>query len=697
MAAQLRRKLGPYAVFTVSIGAMIGSGIFVLPGLAFEVGGPGAAFAYFLAGLIVAPAALSKSEMATAIPRAGGTYLYIDMAMGPMMGTIAGLGVWFSLVFKSAFALDGLGLYLGLFADIDVHALGLGIGVFLLLVNLAGIKESGRVQMILVSVVLAVLLMFIGGGALFVESDSYHPFLAEGVGGLAAAAALVFVSYAGVTKVASLAEETANPARTIPVAIISSLLIMMFVYPAAVYVMVGVTPPELLAGDLTPLATASNLVFPEAVAKGVAVVGALALASMANAGILASSRYPFAMARRRLAPAIFASVGDRSGAPTVSIILTGAVLLGLVAFVPVFELAKLASAFQLLMFAMINAALIAFRSSRLWWYRPKFRAPGYPVVPALGIAACLALITQLGWDAIVGAAAIILGGLIWYQAYGRSRAIKESAFRESVRQQGRARLLQLIGEALGVGGRKVAVVSGGDGDDAPLFRLGRPMAGPAAGPGGVSRIEPGEAGELAELDPDLLIGAVAEDDVRRGDDLPRDRDAVVLTGGRPGEINKIAVLGSGGPFDVLKICLAARIAEEEGASIRFVHVLDPSASRSQAQWLERFHAELDELCDAPTESMVMESPDLLAAVKSAVGDVDLAIVGAPRGRHFFTDLIDRLVAAAPSPVLLVRVAEKGERASLRRALDRFVAGRLARHDADHDPGRGPGSDADRDG
>ncbi|MDX1611279.1 MAG: amino acid permease, partial [Candidatus Thermoplasmatota archaeon] len=112
MAKELERDLGLYAVITVSVGAMIGSGIFVLPGLAAAIGGPAVILAYLLAGLIVLPAALSKAEMATALPHSGGTYLYIDRAMGPMLGTIAGLGVWFSLVFKSAFALVGLGAYL---------------------------------------------------------------------------------------------------------------------------------------------------------------------------------------------------------------------------------------------------------------------------------------------------------------------------------------------------------------------------------------------------------------------------------------------------------------------------------------------------------------------------------------------------------------------------------------------------------
>jgi amino acid permease len=167
--------------------------------------------------------------------------------------------------------------------------------------------------------------------------------------------------------------------------------------------------------------------------------------------------------------------------PVLSLVLTGALLLGLVAFLPVFELAKLASAFQLLMFAMINLAQIAFRSSKLWWYRPKFHAPGYPFVPLAGLVACLVLITQLGLQAILGAVGIIVGGVVWYQVYGRSRAIKESAFRESVRQQGMARLLELTEEALNEDARKVAVIASGEGIDSSLLRVGRPLAGSEPG------------------------------------------------------------------------------------------------------------------------------------------------------------------------------------------------------------------------
>ena len=680
MTGQLQRRLGLYAVFTVSIGAMIGSGIFVLPGLAFEVGGPSVMLAYLVAGLIVFPAALAQSEMSTVMPRAGGAYLYIDMAMGPLMGTVAGIGVWFSLVFKSAFALVGLGIYLSLFTDLDPLTMGLAVGAALLVINLIGIKESGNIQALLVTLVFAVLFIFIGGGATFVESANYHPFMTAGNAGLLKTAALVFVSYAGVTNVASVAEEVSNPARTLPVAIMTSLLVMMFVYPAVTYVMVGVTPPEVLAGDLTPLATASAQIFPEWMVKGVALIGVFALASMANAGLLASSRYPFAMARRKLAPSIFTHVGSRSGTPVWSLILTGGLLLGLVAFVPVFELAKLASAFLLLVLAMICLAQLAFRSSKLWWYRPKFHAPGYPWVPIGGIVACLLLITQLGSDAILGAGGIIVSGLIWYQVYGRSRAIKENAFRESIRQQGRARLLQLTEEALADESRRVAVLADEDGHSDSLLRVGRALAGTLPDSEPIRYLQHGEGlhEQLEETDPDLVVSMLGDGD------LPVDRDVVALSGEDPDDVNIIAVLGSGGPYDVLKICLAARLAEREDATVRFIHVLDPSSPRAQVRFIEKFHEDLGEVCNVPTESMVIESEDLLRALTEASRDADLAIIGAPTGRHFFTDLFDRIVTRIEPPVLVVRDADKDKPTTVRALFDRLVTSRLSQSDATHD-------------
>src|SRR6056297_3301834 len=136
MAKELERDLGLPSVLAISIGAMVGSGIFILPALAMKMAGPAVVLAYLLAGVLVLPAALSKSEMATAMPEAGGTYLYIERAMGPLFGTIAGVGTWFSLTFKGALALVGGAPYLVLLFDLPVTPVALTVAVSLIVLNI---------------------------------------------------------------------------------------------------------------------------------------------------------------------------------------------------------------------------------------------------------------------------------------------------------------------------------------------------------------------------------------------------------------------------------------------------------------------------------------------------------------------------------------------------------------------------------
>jgi len=454
----LLRSLGLYAVLTISIGAMIGSGIFVLPGLAFRIAGPAVVLAFFLAGLVVLPAALSKAEMATAMPQSGGTYLFIDRAMGPLMGTIAGFGVWFSLVFKAAFALVGLSAYLDYFV---VHPERVVAGILALLLiglNLVGIKQTAKFQVALVTAVILVLVGFVAVGVPNIDSASFEPFMPFGIKGLMAAAAVVFVSYSGVTKVASIAEEVRNPGRNIPTGMLVSVGFMMLLYPAIVAVIVGTSSAGELSSTETPMTLAAQSFLGStgvAVISGVAV---LALLSMANAGIIASARYPFAMARNSLAPSFLSYVGKRSGAPVAGIIVTGIVLIGLVLFVPLLELAKLASAFQLLVFALVNLALIAFREGKLDWYKPEFRSPWYPAPQVFGILAAIALLTQMGTIPLVGAIGFVVAGIVWYRTFGKSRTVKESAARDALRHRENDRLVQRSADAVATGGRDHVLV-----------------------------------------------------------------------------------------------------------------------------------------------------------------------------------------------------------------------------------------------
>jgi APA family basic amino acid/polyamine antiporter len=439
MKNDLERDLGLYATVTISMGAMIGSGIFVLPALGLKKAGPAVILAYILAGLVVLPAALSKAEMATAMPESGGTYLYIDRAMGPLAGTVAGIGAWFSLVFKSSFALVGLGAYLLLLVPLSgglVKAVALGLATLIVVLNIVGTEQSGKAQSIIVTAVVVALAAYVLNSGFAVDSARFQGFTDKGAGGIVTAAAFVFVSYAGVTKIASVAEEIENPDRNLPLGILISMGVMMVMYTLVVAAVVGLNDPKILTttgpgpGDtpsLTPMADGAAQLFGGIGVIVISLVAILALTSMANAGVLASSRFPLAMSRDSLAPEGLALVSERFQTPQNAILATGVLLLALIAFVPVVELAKLASAFQILVFSIVNVALIVFRTSGVESYQPSFRSPGYPLVQIFGVVGGFGLLTQMGTLPILGATGIIVGGIAWYLVYGRSRTDREGA------------------------------------------------------------------------------------------------------------------------------------------------------------------------------------------------------------------------------------------------------------------------------
>ncbi|MFV2000619.1 MAG: APC family permease, partial [Acidimicrobiia bacterium] len=685
----LLRSLGLYAVLTISIGAMVGSGIFVLPGLAFKIAGPSVVLAFFLAGLVVLPAALSKAEMATAMPQSGGTYLFIDRAMGPLMGTIAGFGVWFSLVFKAAFALVGLSAYLDYFV---VHPERVVAGILALLLiglNLMGIKQTAKFQVALVTAVIIVLVGFVAVGIPSIDSASFEPFTPYGIKGLMAAAAVVFVSYSGVTKVASIAEEVRNPGRNIPTGMLVSVGFMMFLYPAIVAVIVGTSSAEELSSTETPMTLAAQSFLGStgvAVISGVAV---LALLSMANAGIIASARYPFAMARNSLAPSFLSYVGKRSGAPVAGIVVTGIVLVVLVSFVPLLELAKLASAFQLLVFALINLALIAFREAKLEWYKPEFRSPWYPVPQAFGILAAILLLTQMGTIPLVGAIAFVVAGVVWYRTFGKSRTVKESAARDALRHRENDRLVQRSADAVATGGRDHVLVlirrPTRLSRQQTLFRLALRMTRADGGRIHVINFDARTqdmiptTGDLARADA-LGIEVTTQqytDEDRRGmvhafvernavdlfiADLPQDLkatrhvtrdlrwlrehltcDSAYLRNRSVDDIDSIAVIGTGGPYDPVKIEMADHIARYEDAKVRFIHLIPTDAPPGQTEAIHSYHERLGGVLTVPWDDRVRATDDLVETLTGLSRGANLVILGAPTHRfQIVTDLADRI-------------------------------------------------------
>ncbi len=218
---RLEKELTLFDVYVIGLGPMLSSGFFLLPGLAAAVTGSSVVLAYFLASLLAIPAALSIAELSTAMPRAGGIYYFLDRSLGPMVGTVGGLGTWLVLILKSAFALVGMGAYLALFMNLPIRTVAIVLTLVFALVNMVGAKHTGGLQRVLVGTVLGFLALFLLQGFVSLlgrppaAESGFEPFMSLGVEGLVATMGLVFISFAGPLKVASVAEEVHNPDRTI--------------------------------------------------------------------------------------------------------------------------------------------------------------------------------------------------------------------------------------------------------------------------------------------------------------------------------------------------------------------------------------------------------------------------------------------------------------------------------------------------
>jgi amino acid transporter/mannitol/fructose-specific phosphotransferase system IIA component (Ntr-type) len=459
---RLEKELDLYDVFAVATGAMLSSGFFLLPGLAAARAGPSVVLAYALAGLIVLPALLSKAELATAMPRAGGAYYFLDRSLGPMVGTIGGIGTWGSLVFKSAFALLGFSAYLSIFVDMPITPVALVLTGLFMVLNVVGAKETTGLQRVLVTALLAVLALFVvqglvevfagpeGGGGV---RNQFVPFFPYGFDGLVGTVGFVFVSYTGLTKVASVAEEIEDPDRNIPLGMLLSLVVVSSIYVVGVAIMVALVDAEALRSDLTPVATAAEVFFdwlPGDVGLGLVVVAAFAaFASTANAGLLSASRYPLAMARDGLLPEKLSRLG-RFDTPVLSILLTaGAMAVILLTFDPE-GVAKLASAFKLLIFAMLNLCVIVMRESRLPSYVPGFRSPLYPWMQLAGLLIPFWLIFELGAVPIFFSAGVVVVSVVWYLLYARHRVERKGAVFHVFERLGRLRYGGLEPELRGI-------------------------------------------------------------------------------------------------------------------------------------------------------------------------------------------------------------------------------------------------------
>jgi basic amino acid/polyamine antiporter, APA family len=323
-----------------------------------------------------------------------------------------------------------VGAYLRLFAPgLEMGPIAAALAVIFGVVNYFGTRKSGAFQGLLVVGLLILLAWFFGVGLLQTQIGNYGGFFDAGSAGIISTAGLVVVSYMGLTKVVGVAEEVKNPGRNLPLGMFLALATVVGIFVMGTSVMVGVVGVDTLAGDggdLAPVATvAAQLVGPWGMIV-MTVAAVLAFSSAANAGILSASRYPLAMGRDKLLPGLFSHVGGR-GTPTVGIAVTVGLIVLTVTLIDPTKIAKLASAFKLLVFALACVAVIVMRESRIEAYDPEYRSPLYPWLHLMGIVAPLWLIVRMGALPMLFTGALIALGAGWYHYYARGRSARAGA------------------------------------------------------------------------------------------------------------------------------------------------------------------------------------------------------------------------------------------------------------------------------
>ncbi len=423
---KLKKELSLLDVFCITTGAMMSSGIFILPGLAFARAGPAVLVSYLLAALLAGAGVLSQAELASSMPKAGGAYFYVTRSMGAAVGTVYGLITFLALAFKSAFELMGMAIFARLLFSVDMHLIAALLCAFFILVNIVGVKEAGRVQVVLVLVIISALVLYAVRGLPASSIPHFDPFAPGGVAAIVSTAGFVFVSYGGLLKIASLAEEVKDPGRVLPRGMILSLLVVVAVYTLVIFVTIGVSGPSELAESLRPVSDGAEAIMGPRGKALLSVVAVLGFISATNAGVMGASRYPLALSRDQMLPGFLSRLNQRFQTPHYSLLVTGLFITGAL-FLDLELIVKAASSVLILTYAFSCLANVIMRESRLMNYQPSFRAPLYPWVQIIGVIGYGFLLFEIGLETVAICSSAIAAGLFLYWFYGRIRASREYA------------------------------------------------------------------------------------------------------------------------------------------------------------------------------------------------------------------------------------------------------------------------------
>jgi APA family basic amino acid/polyamine antiporter len=416
---ELKRTLGLWGAAGIGIGAIIGTGIFVLIGVASGIAGPAVIISFLIAGLTALLTGLSTAELSSFITESGGSYIYTTKAFGRLPGFVVGWMKSFDYIVGASAVSIGFAAYFTYFAGIP-SAVGTLVLVgslwplILMALNLRGMKEASGTNNVLVALKISALVLFIivGGLFLFAHGDfsNYHPFFPRGISGAFSGASIIFFAFIGFNTIAVIAEEVKDPEKNVPGAVLISFAICTLLYIGVSVVSVGLLPWQVLGLSSAPLEAALRVATDNfLILEFIALSALFATTSVIMSSIIGGSRSLFAMARQGVIPEIFTRISGQ-GIPFFAVLITG-ITIGAIVFLTNGNLGWLASIFNfgtLVTFFFTNASLLRLRRTMPGAKRG-FRVPLYPFTPVLGMGSCLflsfylsmnALLVGLGWIAI---------------------------------------------------------------------------------------------------------------------------------------------------------------------------------------------------------------------------------------------------------------------------------------------------------
>ncbi|TFV95422.1 amino acid permease [Leifsonia flava] len=432
---RLRRSIGPVGLTALGVGAIIGTGIFVVIGEGAKLAGPSLFLAFILAAITCGFSALSYAELSSSVPVSGSAYTFSYATLGEFVAFIIGWDLILEYGVAVAAVAVGWGGNLNAFLESvfgielptaltaspsDGGVINLPAVFIVMLISILltlGTRESARANAVMVGIKILILVFFIVVAFTAFQADHFEPFAPEGFAGIASAAGVIFFAYIGFDAVTTASEESRNPGRDLPIAVIGSLLISTVLYVLVAIAAVGVASVDTLSGSDAPLATALDEGAGIPWAGGLLAAGALiAITSVILVLLYGQTRIFFAMCRDGLLPRRLAKVNPRFGTPARLTLGFGTLIAVLAALVPLDEIVKLVNIGTLFAFVLVNLGVIILRRTRPDMKRP-FRVPGSPVVPLIGILLCAYLIAQLPWETWVRFVGWLVAGLIIYFAY----------------------------------------------------------------------------------------------------------------------------------------------------------------------------------------------------------------------------------------------------------------------------------------